>query len=147
MAASDKPRETASWVLTDVLRLCNERKCELADLATTPERLGELVQLVASDALSVQAGRLVVSALEEQPDKGARELAEQLDLLQVSDDDALATLVDEVLASETDVVERYKAGNAGLLNALLGSAMRASRGKANPKTVRELLVARLGDAG
>mgnify|MGYP000386220358 CR=1 FL=1 len=74
-------------------------------------------------------------------------LAEELDLVQVSDDGALRALVDEVVGRETDVVERYRGGNAGLLNALLGSVMKASRGKADPKAARELLLETLGPVG
>ena len=146
-ALTGRPKETANWLFTEVLRLVNERKRPLAELAVTPARLAELVGLVAEGAVSVQAGRQLVTAMEEQPEAGARALAERLDLLQVSDDDALAGLVDQVLAAEPEMVERYRAGNAALLNALLGSVMKASRGKANPGAVRELLVQRLGSAG
>lgn len=62
----------------------------------------------------------------------------------MSDDGELQRLVDEVLAAESDLVERYRAGNAGLLNALLGAAMRASGGRANPKAVRTRLQQALG---
>jgi aspartyl-tRNA(Asn)/glutamyl-tRNA(Gln) amidotransferase subunit B len=82
--------------------------------------------------------------MEERPGVSARQVAEDLDLSQVSDDDALQQLVEQVLADEGELVERYRAGNASLLNALLGAAMKASRGKANPKAVRELLEQALG---
>ena len=77
--------------------------------------------------------------MEERPDASARELAESLDLVQVSDTDALQQIVERVLAEETGLVERYRGGKTGVLNALLGSVMKASGGKANPNTVRELL--------
>jgi aspartyl-tRNA(Asn)/glutamyl-tRNA(Gln) amidotransferase subunit B len=129
----------ASALLTDVLRLANDRRRELPELAVTPARLGELLGLVAAGALSVQAMRNVVVEMEARPGVPARAVAEALDLLQVSDASDLQRVVADVLAQQTDLVTRYRAGNAGLFNALLGAVMRASGGKANPGTVRELL--------
>ncbi|HTE05109.1 MAG TPA: Asp-tRNA(Asn)/Glu-tRNA(Gln) amidotransferase GatCAB subunit B, partial [Planctomycetota bacterium] len=76
----------------------------------------------------------------------ARELAQALDLVQVSDSGALEAVVREVLAREADMVARYRSGKTGLLHALLGSVMKASGGKANPNTVRELLAKVLAEA-
>jgi aspartyl-tRNA(Asn)/glutamyl-tRNA(Gln) amidotransferase subunit B len=136
---------TAGWVLTEVLRLANERRLPVDRLATTPARLAGLLALVHGGQLSVQAARQVVSALEAQPGADARQLAQSLDLLQVSDSGALEDVVRGVLADQADMVARYRSGKTGLFNALLGSVMKASGGKANPGTVRELL-ARLLDA-
>ena len=141
--ASGSPKQAANWLFTEVLRLVNEQKRPLHELALTPERLAGLLTLVDVGAVSVQAGRLIVTALEEQPEQDARALAEALDLLQVSDDSALAGMVDEVLTEESDLVTRYREGNTALLNALLGAVMKKSRGKANPGSARELLAARL----
>ena len=94
---------------------------------------------VASGALSVQAMRNVIVEMEARPGVPARAVAEALDLLQVSDASDLQRVVADVLARETDLVTRYRAGNAGLFNALLGAVMKASGGKANPATVRGLL--------
>jgi aspartyl-tRNA(Asn)/glutamyl-tRNA(Gln) amidotransferase subunit B len=133
----------ASAVLTDALRLANEGRRTLPELAVTPARLGELLALAAGGALSVQAMRAVVVEMEGHPAETARATAERLDLLQVSDSASLERVVDEVLAQEADMVARYRSGKTGLFNALLGSVMKASGGKANPATVRELLQRRL----
>jgi len=138
-ALTQRPKETANWLLTEVLRLSHETRRPLHELQLTPERLAELVLLVADGSLSVQAGRTLASVLEQQPGRPARELARECDLLQVSDDGALGQIVQQVLAAEQDLVARYRAGNPSLLNALLGCTMKASGGKANPKTLRELL--------
>src|SRR4029079_19077172 len=129
----------ASALLTEVLRLANDRRLDLPELAVTPARLGELLGLVAVGALSVQAMRHVIVEMEARPGVPARAVAEALDLLQVSDASDLQRVVADVLAQQTDLVTRYRAGNAGLFNALLGAVMKASGGKPNPGTVRELL--------
>jgi aspartyl-tRNA(Asn)/glutamyl-tRNA(Gln) amidotransferase subunit B len=129
----------AGAVLVDALRLANERRLTLPELAVTPARLGQLLALATSGALSVQAMRTVIVEMEARPGESARAVAEALDLLQVSDAGRLERVVAEVLAREADMVARYRSGKTGLFNALLGSVMRASGGKANPATVRALL--------
>jgi aspartyl-tRNA(Asn)/glutamyl-tRNA(Gln) amidotransferase subunit B len=129
----------ASWMQTDLARLSNERKLPITELAVTPARLAELVALVTDGTLSVQAGRQVISAMEAGPARGAAEHARALDLVQVSDAGQLERLVAQVLADEAELVERFRSGKTGVFNALLGAAMKASGGKANPNAVRELL--------
>jgi aspartyl-tRNA(Asn)/glutamyl-tRNA(Gln) amidotransferase subunit B len=138
------PPAVASWMQTDVARLCNERKLPVGGLAVTPPRLAELVALVTGGTLSVQAARTVISAMEAAPGRGAEELARSLDLMQVSDPDQLELLVTDVLRDEARLVERYRAGKTGVFNALLGAVMKASGGKANPNAARELLERALG---
>ena len=140
------PATVASWLLVDVLRLCNEHKRPLPELHVGPDRLAGLVRLVVDGQLSVQAGRQVVVEMERRPGAGAREVAEALDLMQVSDTGALEAIVREVLASEADLVHRYREGKTGLFNALLGAVMKASGGRANPQAARELLARELGGA-
>jgi aspartyl-tRNA(Asn)/glutamyl-tRNA(Gln) amidotransferase subunit B len=143
LAAYDRPTETANWLFTEVLRLSHEVGCPPAELKLTGARLAQLVQLVCEGQLSVQAGRQVISAMEQRPDDTARQVAEQLDLLQLSGDAELSILVDTVLSTETELVERFRAHNPAVLNALLGAVMAASHGKANPGAARRLLEQRL----
>lgn len=65
-------------------------------------------------------------------------------LKQISDGDAIGKLVDEVMAANPKSVEEFRAGKDKAFNALVGQVMKASRGKANPQQVNELLRARLG---
>jgi aspartyl-tRNA(Asn)/glutamyl-tRNA(Gln) amidotransferase subunit B len=129
----------ASFMQTDIARLCNERKLPVGGLAVTPARLADLVGLVTDGTLSVQAARQVLSAMEAEPARSAADLARALDLVQVSDADQLGLLVTNVLQAEGDLVQRYRNGKAGVFNALLGAVMKASGGKANPNAARELL--------
>jgi aspartyl-tRNA(Asn)/glutamyl-tRNA(Gln) amidotransferase subunit B len=140
---ADAP-DAANWILTDVLRLANEKRLPVAGLAVTPQRLAGLVQLVAGGQLSVQAGRSVISAMEAKPGLDAEAVARELDLLQVSDSGELQQLVARVIERERDLVERYRGGKTGVFNALLGAVMKDSGGRANPNTVRELLRSALG---
>ena len=144
-AAGDTPAAVvSSLVLTDALRLCNERKLSIEGLATPPRAFGELAQLVHRGELSRQAAGKVAHELEGRRESSARRVAERLELLQVSDAGELGGLVARVLAEQAELVERYRAGKTGVFNALLGAVMKASGGRGNPATVRELLERQLG---
>lgn len=65
-------------------------------------------------------------------------------MAQVSDEDAIAAIVNEVLAANVDKVDMYRAGKTGLLGFFVGQVLRSSQGKANPVVVQRLLGARLG---
>ncbi len=148
VAADDteaSPAATASWVLNDLRRIANERHLKLTELAVTPQRLGALIAFVNAGKVSRQAARTtILDALQDDPEATPASVAAEHDLLQVSDTASLGTIIDEVLIAEADMVQRYRAGKTGLLNALLGSVMKASAGKANPNEVRKLLGEKLG---
>jgi aspartyl-tRNA(Asn)/glutamyl-tRNA(Gln) amidotransferase subunit B len=144
-AAGETPAAVvSSLVLTDALRLCNERKLSIEELATPARAFGELAQLVHRGELSRQAAGKVAQELEARREGSARGVAERLELLQVSDAGELGGLVARVLAEQSELVERYRAGKTGVFNALLGAVMKASGGRGNPATVRELLERQLG---
>jgi aspartyl-tRNA(Asn)/glutamyl-tRNA(Gln) amidotransferase subunit B len=71
-------------------------------------------------------------------------IIEQLGLKQVSDSGAIEAIIDEVLAANPAMVEEFKAGKEKAFNALVGQAMKASKGKANPAQVNEVLKKKLG---
>jgi aspartyl-tRNA(Asn)/glutamyl-tRNA(Gln) amidotransferase subunit B len=144
-AAGETPAAVvSSLILTDALRLCNERKLSIEALATPARAFGELAQLVHRGELSRQAAGKVAQELEARREGSARRVAERLELLQVSDAGELGGLVAHVLAEQSELVERYRAGKTGVFNALLGAVMKASGGRGNPATVRELLERQLG---
>ncbi|HVQ24440.1 MAG TPA: Asp-tRNA(Asn)/Glu-tRNA(Gln) amidotransferase subunit GatB [Planctomycetota bacterium] len=145
LAAGDAPAPMVSGIiLTDALRLCNERSVTIQGLATPSQSFGELAQLVHHGQLSRQAASKVAQELEATRTTSARAMAEKLNLLQLSDEGELQVLVTRVLAEQSELVERYRAGKIGVFNALLGAVMKASGGRGNPATVRELLERQLG---
>ena len=141
------PKPTANWTLVELRRLASERGCAVDALSLSAERLAELVTLVDAGAVSVGVARELAAALEERPELTARELAEERDLLQVTDEAALRTVVEAVVARETELVERYRGGHPGPLDALLGAALAETGGRGAPRTLRRLLEERLGPPG
>ena len=93
--------------------------------------------------MSHQAGKRVYAELAQSPDGDPAAVAERLGLLQVSDEGALASWVDEVLAANPAEVERYHTGETKLMGFFVGQVMKRSKGKADPKAVQPVLARRL----
>jgi glutaminyl-tRNA synthetase len=131
----------ARWIINELPRELGER--ELADVPMTPAALGSLVSAVESGAISGPAGKEVFAVLMEQGGDPEQIIAER-GLAQVSDEGAIAALVDEVIAANPDKAEAYRAGKTGLAGFFVGQVVRASQGKANPQVVQKVVADRLG---
>jgi aspartyl-tRNA(Asn)/glutamyl-tRNA(Gln) amidotransferase subunit B len=131
----------ANWLNGDVMGYLNTHQLELSHSRLTPEHLASLLELIDSGTIS---GKIAKDLL---PDvmQGANPetLVKERGLVQIADTGAIEGILDEVLAANTELVERVKA-NPKAINALLGEAMKASKGKAKPDLVRELLSKKLG---
>ena len=138
------PQAIANWLVSEVAGELNAREAQLDDTELTPRNLAALVALVDAGTIS---GKIAKSILPEVMD-GTRPAAvvERRNLHQITDADALATLVDGVLEAHPDVVASARE-NPKAINALLGRVMQASRGKASPEAVREILEEKLTVAG
>jgi aspartyl-tRNA(Asn)/glutamyl-tRNA(Gln) amidotransferase subunit B len=135
-------RTAANWVSGEVLARLNDAGLEVGDLRVPPESLGALLGLVRDGTLSNTAAKRVFAVMMASGGDPA-EIAAREGLLQVSDHDALARWVDEVWAASPDETARFVAGEKKLLGVLVGRVMKASGGRADPRKVNELLLARL----
>lgn len=132
----------ASWVVNDVRALAGGD-----DPATLPfdgGQLGRLVALVADGKVSRRAAKDVLAEMAKSGGDPA-ELAARLGLERVDDHGALEETVDAVLAGWPEKVAEYRAGKASLLGLFVGEVMKATRGAADPKAVKELLARKLGE--
>ncbi len=132
------PKTSANWITQTLLKELNARKLAIRDFPLAPEKLAELIRLVADATVSITAARDAFTKLVDFPGS-ARELVESLGLLQVSDASQLEKWIDQVMAENTKAVADYRAGKEATFKFLVGQVMRAARGKANPQTVNELL--------
>ena len=141
LAIDDGDAQTlANWLNGDVTGYLNAYGLDLKASKLMPEHLAALVRLVDSGTLS---GKLAKDLLPEVMAGAAPEtLVDERGLSQISDNEALESLVDGVLRDHPDLVERVQA-NPKAINALLGQVMRSSKGQANPEVVRALLEERL----
>ena len=131
----------ARWVINELPRELGDR--ELADVPMTPAAFGALVSAVESGQISGPAGKEVFAVLIAEGGDPARIIADR-GLAQVSDESAIAAMVDEVIAANPDKAEAYRAGKTALAGFFVGQVVRASQGKANPQVVQKLVAERLG---
>jgi aspartyl-tRNA(Asn)/glutamyl-tRNA(Gln) amidotransferase subunit B len=130
----------ARWIINELPRELGER--DLADVPMTPAAFGALVSAVESGQISGPAGKEVFAVL---MDKGGdpEQIIADRGLAQVSDESAIAAMVDEVIAANPDKVEAYRAGKTNLAGFFVGQVVRASQGKANPQVVQKVVAERL----
>jgi aspartyl-tRNA(Asn)/glutamyl-tRNA(Gln) amidotransferase subunit B len=141
-SSSARAKPIANWLLRDVLRVLNDRELEIESAKITPRALADLVDAVETGQTTVQSARGLLPELVE---RGGDPIAwiRERGLEAVSDTDVIARAVDEVIREHAADVERVRAGEAKVLNFLIGQVMRRTGGKASPQAVRELFAARL----
>jgi aspartyl-tRNA(Asn)/glutamyl-tRNA(Gln) amidotransferase subunit B len=135
-------REIANWATGDLRALLNEKKTGFAE---SPVKPGQLARLVAMKHRGEISGPIAKTVLAEMfsTGKSADEIVKAKGLTQVSDENAIAKIIDEVIAKNPAQVQQYKDGKEAVLGFLVGQVMRASGGKANPGKVNELLKGKL----
>ena len=143
-AASQQPKLASNWVMGELSRRLNaeEKSIELSSVST--RQLGALISRIADGTISNNAARQVFDALWSGEGQDVDTLIEAKNLKQMSDTGELETIIDSVLAANAKNVEEVRAGNTKAFNALVGQAMKATKGKANPAQVNELLKKKLG---
>ena len=145
-AGKDNAKAAANWMMGDVSSTLNREGVELADSPVSAAQLALLLKRIADGTISNKAAKEVFAAMWEAASADealADSVIEQKGLKQISDTGALEAIVDEVLAANAKSVEQYRAGKEAAINALIGQAMKASKGKANPAQVTELLKQKL----
>jgi len=142
-AASGDPRATANWVMGDLMGVLNAEGKDITESPVSPERLGELVTLIAQGEISGKLAKEIFAKMFATGDS-ARAIMEREGLRQISDTAALGQVVDRVLAANPKQVEQYRGGKTAVLGFLMGQVMKATRGQANPAAVQQLLKEKLG---
>jgi aspartyl-tRNA(Asn)/glutamyl-tRNA(Gln) amidotransferase subunit B len=107
-------------------------------------QLAGLILRIADNTISNNIAKKVFEALWNGEGSSADEIIEKQGLKQITDTGAIEALVDEVLAANQKSVEEFRAGKEKAFNALVGQAMKATKGKANPQQVTDLLKKKLG---
>ncbi|WP_066569174.1 Asp-tRNA(Asn)/Glu-tRNA(Gln) amidotransferase subunit GatB [Snodgrassella sp. CFCC 13594] len=132
----------ANWMHGELAATLNKDGLEIADSPIEAERLAGLVARIADNTLSNKLAKQVFEAMWAS-DLTADVIIERDGLKQMTDTGAIEKIIDEVLTLNQKSVDEFKAGKDKAFNALVGQVMKASRGKANPQQVQELLKAKL----
>ena len=147
IARHNNPKAICNWMANEVLRILKESEEEEAspfDLKMTPQHLGELVELIDANTISGKIGKKIFPTILESG-RSPKEIVEAEGLVQVSDAGEIDKWVDDAIADPNNAkaLEDYASGKKAALGRLVGQIMKASKGKANPKIVNELLAKKL----
>ena len=140
---SGDPKIAANWVMGDLAGLLKAADRDIADSPIAAKHLGELVAMVVKGDLTGKLAKDVLVKMFETGEPAAT-IVEREGLKTISDTGALAKFVDEVIAASPKQVEQYRGGKTTVIGYLVGQAMKASRGQADPAAVNELLKSKLG---
>jgi len=138
VAASGNAQQSMNFVLGDLSRLANETGTAVYDSPARPEDVAELIGLLESKTINSKIAKDLVARIW-QGEGSPKAIVEREGLAQTSDAGAVEKFVTDAIAANPDAVASYKAGKTNALGFLTGQIMKASRGKANPALVQELL--------
>jgi len=137
------PKQVSNWVTGSLLGLLNTQAKDISETPISPERLAELLQLIHNNTISNKIAKTVFDEMASSA-KPAKEIVTQKGLVQVTDPGAIEAVVQEVLSRSEKEVTAYRNGKTKLMGFFVGQVMRATKGKANPKIVNEILREKLG---
>lgn len=136
------PRKVAGWMTTHLVPALRDRNQTIRETLLTAERFTRLLSMLEKDIINAHAAKEVMLQLlssEETPE----EIVEKGGFHQVSDTTELEAFIDRIIAEHPSAVEDFRKGNTKVMGFLMGLAMKASQGKANPKLLKEILTKRL----
>lgn len=140
---SGQGKLVANWMNGELAATLNKENRELTQSPISATRLAELVGKIADNTLSSKLAKQAFEAMWQEPELSVVQIIDKYGLQQMTDTGAIEAMVDEVIANNAKAVEQYKNGNEKALNAIVGQVMKASKGKANPTQVQELVKAKL----
>ncbi len=132
------PKSASNWITGVVLQALNEKQIGIESLSIKPDSLSDLIRRVDSGQINVASGRSVFFDMIA-TGKPAADLIREKGLEQISDEAALEKLALEAIAAIPKAVEQFKAGKEKALDSLVGKVMGATKGRANPKIVQDIL--------
>ena len=135
---TDDDKLVAKWLVGDISALLNKDNIDIDESNLTPENFGKLIERISDNTIS---GKIAKSVLEEVWESGSDvdEIIESKGLVQIKDESLLEEIAKKVVDSNPDQVAAYKGGKDKLFGFFVGQVMKETQGKANPKSVNEIL--------
>ena len=140
--ANNQAKIAANWVLGELSAQLNKDNLSLSECPVNADDFGLLLLRIVDNTISGKIAKEVFQAMW-QKEGNADEIIDKKGLKQVTDTGAIEALVDEVIANNPSQVEEFKAGKTKMMGYLVGQIMKASKGKANPQQVNQLLSKKL----
>jgi aspartyl-tRNA(Asn)/glutamyl-tRNA(Gln) amidotransferase subunit B len=136
--ASDEPKLSANWIMSDLLGALNKSDMELSQSPVSAEMLGGMIKRITDNTISGKIAKQVFEAMWN-GEGDADAVIEKKGLKQITDTGAIEKIIDEIIANNPEQVEQYRSGKEKVFGFFVGQVMKASKGKANPQQVNQLL--------
>lgn len=142
VAAGGNAKSVGNWIMGEITRALNDSGTSIETCPVSPPQLAELLKLIDNGTIS---GKIAKTVFDEMwiSGKTPQTIVEEQGLVQVSDSGAIEGIIDEIMAANAGQVEEYRGGKEKVFGFFVGQVMKASRGKANPSVVNELLLNKL----
>lgn len=141
--ASGNPKAASNWIMGELLRTMKERSLSIDQVPLRPTALAALIRLIDHGSISSTVAKDVFAKMYESG-RSAEEIVQAEGLVQIGDEEALAGIVRDAVQSNPDAVVQIRKGRNNAFGFLVGHVMKASKGKANPRVVTEMLRRELG---
>ena len=138
----NNPKTVSNFIMTDITKFLNEKELEPEEIPFTAQQLGELVKLIDKGTISSSIAKKVLAEMFEKPED-PNKIIEKNGWIQISDEGAIKEVVKKVLSENEKSVNDYKAGKDKALGYLVGQAMKATKGKANPGMLNKMFLEEL----
>jgi aspartyl-tRNA(Asn)/glutamyl-tRNA(Gln) amidotransferase subunit B len=137
-------KAAANWLINNLKSYLNQHNLAFNDLELAPKKVADLIALIDDGKVNNStAKQQLLPKMLESPNETVLELAKQLNLIQDSNDDTIAQILDEVIAKYPDKFEALKKGKKKFMGLFMGEVMKVAKGKANPKIIGALIQERL----
>jgi aspartyl-tRNA(Asn)/glutamyl-tRNA(Gln) amidotransferase subunit B len=136
--AGGQPKAVSNWVMGELMRILNEENKSIEDVPLKPAQLAGMLKLIDDGTIS---GKIAKSVFDEmyRTGRNAGDIVKEKGLVQISDTAEIEKVIDDLLAEHPGEVERFRAGDEKLIGFFVGQVMKATKGKANPKVLNDLL--------
>jgi aspartyl-tRNA(Asn)/glutamyl-tRNA(Gln) amidotransferase subunit B len=142
VSAGGQPKAVSNWIMGELMKLLNQENRSIDDCLIKPVQLADMLKLIDNGTIN---GKIAKTVFDEMYKTGndAAEIVKEKGLVQISDSSEIENVVDEIIAKSPKEVERFKAGDDKLIGFFVGQAMKATKGKANPQMLNNLLKKKL----
>ncbi|MGB9597417.1 MAG: Asp-tRNA(Asn)/Glu-tRNA(Gln) amidotransferase GatCAB subunit B, partial [Candidatus Poribacteria bacterium] len=140
--AYNKPKIVSNWILNELMALMSNAKQTIEDCKITPELFAGMMKLIDNGTIS---GKIAKTVFEEMFNTGrtAESIVKEKGLVQITDENEIIKVVEQVIAENPGPVQDYKNGGTKAIGFLVGQVMKATKGKANPQLVNKILTEKL----
>ncbi len=135
---SNNPKQSANWIIGNVSSILNKENISLSSLKFTSDDLSNLIIMVDKQEISTKQAKEIFDIMNNTGKKPS-DIAKESNMVQISDDSSIKQWVKEVLESNPNAIEQYKAGKTNIMGFLVGQVIKKSLGKANPGLVSKIV--------